>query len=516
MADTIVGTIESAFQETLGPTIMQMRLEADPFFQRIFIDGKSAEPVTGRLGRNWQVRDIIETGGAGAVEYDDILGNNALTDDNPASGLADNFIVYGENAPSTWPGLNETVAPGYIPISFQLKNFKGNAHIPLNLIRSQSLPSVVAKPVDATIRGLARTVTQALANQFWKEQATDGSDTLNYIATLALSSGDTIESGGIKSGGSYTTVSLTGGSIRRLYEGLRVDLYRATGSGFTRVNAVDQPVFVSQLDPLGDKITLKVKHGSSISIGGSWTLYLVPRKSNPSGTANKNTGASGLIDYIKSSGTLGVAINSDYGALSLTRFPMLRSAVVSNSNAALTETGLLQKLARIRFALGNLWDVDTLVARPGVWIAYFEQITGGTGTIYRRNMQSGQPVNISGGLSNDMMLDYDGQTYQFVSSPLCHANTVWMLKTRDRNWRMYVAPRLRDSETMEILNDYVEFLGPAMGYNSIMIPVSNPTAPVASPTNFRQIPFEFPHEFVPKIIPGGKITDVQDTMAAAM
>ena len=234
------------------------------------------------------------------------------------------------------------------------------------------------------------------------------------------------------------------------------------------------------------------------------------------------------MNWIKSSGTLGVAATAGSGlvgssALSLTQVPQLRSYLATVS-ANLSELRLMQYLARCSTALGNLWSVDTLVGTPGVWVGYFDEIdapiatsdtvTSYVGASYRLNRDLGDPFEINAGMAKKMTFTYDGRTYILTSSPYCHVGTVWGIKTRDRNFKIYAPPRMRDTGTNELFSDAIEFLGPLLGYDSIFIPVNSPTQPIAAPTNFRQMPFDFPHEFWPDSIPGMKLSSVTESMGA--
>ena len=560
---TLVGTVEQVVQETLYPTILEMRREIDPFIAEYIFPSNNDVTRESAMGRDYKVRKIIELGLAGAVEYDDIMGNNARSDAYPTSGVGDNFTLYGENAPSTWPGLNEMTAAGWVPIGFQLKRFKGNATVPVDLLRVENLPATVGQPAAATVRGLARNVDLALANTFWKETvaATDaGVNSLNYIASFAGFQGaspygtaqlldfdgvDTITANGCydDSASDYVPVQLSydssgtptvggaAGQIRRLYDGQRVDIYyentTATPDQFDRLNAVDQPVFVDNVDPLRDSFHLKIKNGSALVLADTRTHYLVPRKSSPSGSATVNTGASGLVDWIKGTGSLGVAVTAGSGlgsaALTLERVPQLRSYLATVS-ANLSELTLMQYLARCAMALGNLWTVDTLVSTPGVWVGFFDEMDAPISTTsatteyvspsYSVNRPYDQPFRIAGGLAKKMTFTYDGRTYVLTSSPFCHAGVCWGLKTRDQNFKMYVPPRIRDTGTHELFSDAVEFIGPLLGYDSIFIPVSSAVAPVGAVTNFRQMPFDLPHEFWPDTIPGMKLSSITESIGA--
>ena len=552
--DSLAASVEQIMQETLSPTILNLRRDIDPFIGDYVYPDDSVERDD-TIGRDYKKRMIIELGLAGAVEYDDILGNNVLSDQNPTSGLGDNFTLYGEDVVSTWPNLNEMVTAGWVPIGFQLQKFKGNAAIPVDLLRAENLPATIGKPVAATIRGLARNVNLAMANTFWKEITDSGSTrVLDWICSTSgfwsgtvanpgeFTANDWIDRNGIydSSASAYVAAQLcydssgtatrgSSGQIRKLYDGQRVDLYTVSGATATRQNAADQPVYVDNVNPLQETFHLKIKTGTKIALTASATWYLANRKSNASGraaSARATSGAMGLPDWIKSSGTLGTAVYGGSGlgssALALTRVPQLRSYVAAAGSVKLTELLLMQYLARCTAALGNQWGIDTLVSTPGVWLGYIDELdtpvtmadqttTAFTSPAYRLNRNLGEPYEIRGGLSKKMSIMYDGRTYVLETSPFCHDGTLWGLKTRDRNFKMYVVPRIRDTVTHELFSDAVEFMGPALGYSSIFIPVHQ--SATASVTNVRQMPFEMPHEFWPDMIPGMKITGISETIA---
>lgn len=511
----IVESVQRIVEERLADNIITLRSEIDPFIGEFVFPDSGNVVRDPRMGRNWEVRKVIELGNAGAGEYDDINGNNILSDSAELTSV-DNFTLYGESAVSVWPGMNESPAPAYAEMDVKLKRYKGNLFIPTELIRIAELGASIGSQLRATIRGNARNVDTALCNSFWTEK--DSSTSIRYVASITVGGGGYT----IVASGAGNVVALNGGQIRRLYNGFRCDIYSTAG---VRQNAAGQAVFVDNVNPLKDEITLKVRVGAAVALTGAATYWIVPRKSNPSGSAGPTLGASGLPDFIKASGTIGSGTNT----IALTRVPELRSYIASLSSAALTRTKLAQYLARITTALGQQWGVDTLVAPSGVWVAYFESTYDGggtpdsTATVYRLGKNGDAPLNIRDGYNTqDMSYAFDGRTYKFRVSPWAHRNNIWGLKTGERNFKLLVPPRLAGSQSglegsQTLAAGLVEFTGPVLfpGLNAKMFGVFSPTAPVAAPTNFLQMPYDFPHEIWPDKIPGLQLTSVADSMAAA-
>lgn len=575
MAIDLTQSIEKIWMETFSPTILEVRRDIDSFIDTYIFPSDDVEVVSKQLGRDYKVRKIIEMGLAGAVEYDDITGNTILSDFGTAApslavGHPDTFTLYGDNAPMTFPGLNEMPSVGWIPIAFQLVQHKGDHAIPIDLLRTESLPAVIGKPIQASIRALARNLNLLLSNTFWKEGVdTSGTRTLNGIVSIAafwnagtpqaFAASDVVTTLGCwnnsATGAEYDEVVISrnaagtlhydeSGQIGRIYNGMRLDLYWNNSGTATQINATDQAVYIDHINPLRGSFHLKIKVGSSVLLYGTpapasnATIWLVPRKSAKSGSAGVTTDAYGLVDLIKASGTIGVDVETTGDKLNLLKVPELRSYVknigATGVAVALTEMELMKTISWCTSALQGIFSIDTFVGCPGAWLALIDTLdqpiittdaagtaqpgwTGGTTDYvpngWRFNRNQGEPFDLHLGRRRIPRFVYDGRDYILETSRSCHEGTVWGLKTRDKNWKMYVPPRLRDAGTHELLRDAVEFLGPAMGYNSIFIPVNSPVSPVASPTNFRRMPFIFPHQFFPDQLPGVKLQYVQSATA---
>lgn len=515
MSYSIIQSLTPVTQETLTPQVDENILKISRFFRRIFRDSSGVFRDK-YMGEGWKVRKTFQTGTAGAFEYQPMSQAAYLTAQDTGNP---NFQVYGTTAQRTFPGADVSGAPAYFNWLLTLNSGLGNMHMPLELLRHAELNAALIDQFANIIKATARTVAYGIVNPFFAESvnaAAGNAHALNGVlgkfACTATINGTNLV---LASKGVSVAQTLgAGGSIRRITDGMRVELWEnaTSTSAWTLLNTAG-PLFVTHTDTLANTFKLVNVSDSAVTFTASRTYYILPYKAY--GTTTSFTTATwpylpmSLERLLISTGYLYGSDAAGTGAINVDNAPWFKSYVQS-VGSALDENTLRRYVARMAHARDNTMQIDTLLASEGVWSGYADNIDG----IYTFD-RNGQNLNIKGGMSNGsddgtfMYFEAFGQRWRCMWDPWPAAGTLYGLKTDDRNFKMMVPPRLPRAGSNTQFDSGVEFVWPAVsGTSSIFGPTYNTAGAL---TDMVQAPFYYPFEFVPDVIPGMKLTGITES-----
>lgn len=458
----IIETIARTIKEDLVPTIMDVLPDIDRTFEKVVRTSFGVE--RDNIGRDWKVKHTYSGGLSGGRGWATVGGGQVAQSggDSPATH---GFTVYGANAFQSWPGLDEMSAPGILHRAIQLKKGMGGFVIPFDIMRADQLDAALENYVQKLIKKSAMREAYSQVHSFWKLDA-DG-----RIGTFNSGAGpNTINAAGI-------TLTLTSGRIRSLMKGMQLQLVQQPGVVGTSPQAAGQPVWVDSVDYLARTFIVKqtLGAGSDLNLADNVEYGIYPYNSQTiSGGTVTDRGPSGLLDFIKASGSLFGVGGSE--AIDLAVFPEFRS-IVDNSYAGALTGSILNKL------LGGLDDaydlsLDTILTTQGVLLGLLDNIEDPTNLLMRYE-RNGQPLtakegfNKPGSESEIVGYVFNGKTYRVQPAKNCPDGNVFVVKMNGSNFVKYVPPKLPGTDGKSEFEGEIEFIAPVVGSRNIFLPVFN-------------------------------------------
>jgi len=474
---TIADAISDTLREELSPMLDESLFEVDPLMRKI--ERSSIGVERDAVGRNWQKVQTFITSLAGAIkaEADSAINGDTLT---YGGGDGDTAVIYGQS--TTWPGITETVAPGFAQRTITLKRWKGNIFLPLDVIRADRMDASIISVVAATMRQTARNVAIQRFNNFL------AADSKRAIVTV----GSSITDGGTDDASVTCSIGSTD-RIARIRNGMLVDIYEPSAD-YSKRNQV--ALIVKWVDPINKTVCMEAADGSTTFAEQVATGDIVVLHDGfASGTGY---GPTNLRSWLTDSGTV-------FG-INLANYPWFKSSVNSLSSQTPTEE-LFRKY------LGQFADVHTRDQLPETGLT-----TSGVIADYVGNADSlrtfpvqGAVVNYKGGFQSDedggIPILLDGFTYTLKPCSLIPSGNVWFVKLRDGNIKRLVPPALPKAGSAGGFPQDVEFIGPALGGSGIWLPAQDSSANL---TPYVQAPFEIIEEYVPDSLPGLVLTGLTE------
>lgn len=454
---SIMGIISEAIRETIDQGLTDSLPKQDPIFNSV-VRTSTGVMRTG-IGRGWQVKHNFTGALSGAHMYRSGNGATELIDGSTGTGTVN---VYGTG--QSWQGIGEMAASNIIQRAITLKRGMGNFMVPFHLFRVDKLDASTGPLVAEIVRGAARRHSLSDIHAFWK------------LAATGAPIGEIVADG---SGTDITNTSqnfvLQAGRIRSFYPGLYVDVYTssttgAVGGTVTNLVNTDSVIVVEKVNYFTKTITLRTVAGSdTASMTASNYYHLVPgSKEGVSGNIGSGDGTgdnspAGLLDWIKSSGTV--------QGISLTAYPQFSSIVSTSESGALESDVLNKHIGGFMDALGM--GLDTIITTEGVMLGFLENINS-TQQLVRYDGQD-RALAVKAGFQ-PMGYMYGGKTYRFLTSPNCHTGQVFVVKLMDSNLKKYVPPRLPKAASEGRFAGECEFVAPLMGSTSIFLPLLSSSA----------------------------------------
>ncbi len=481
--DTLTTSISNAVRELLAPTVETTSKELSRIWRKLVTTNRGVG--MDMVGRDWKVKKVFRTGLGGAFRFGQLGAKNMLTDDTITQ-----FGVYGDNAITVFPGLNETTTPGYVQSTITLVQGEGNLHIPLTLKRAAALGAMIGEPVQAVIQSTAERVAQTRINAFLIEDGSGLLGTFTVGGTAFTINGD----------GDTVTLDAGQSAIQRFEDGTQVDIFDSTTN--TKMNT-SGPVLCGRVNPLGDDFKLFQFEGTTALLASTQYDLVIW----DSGRVSEGTDAAdlptSLSEIVVATGTL---YNID-----LDKYPKRRGYVISNGGAAMDEITLFKIAARNRHGRAMPDMIDTYVASEGVWASYIES----SDVLYTAE-RNGATIRVNDGVEEQMFFSSFGRRYELLADDHITAGTIYGIKVRDDNFKVYVPPRIPGSTANSMFEGGIEFLGNLLGWTDIFggAKATGGTADDGKTTDMLEAPFLMPYEIAPDVWGGQKITAVSEAYSA--
>ncbi len=559
----LLDPLDEVIKETMENKVDKFAGGFSSFWRDLTRSDQNVE--TADWGRSYIIKKTFRKGLAGAFHWGNTLasGTTALApDDALTSPTKPNFGIFGRAAQQGWPGPDVATTVGYFNWQIGLAKAYGNLFIPLEVKRAASLSSSIANQANHTVEATAEHVARNLCNAFMAETVVCTGTT--YDATLdgvVIGEIDLSTSIALASAGS-AEVTLIGGSIRRFFDGMPLDIilwdksadtlywincHNAAG---TIVQESTVPFYCQQVDSLANtmqivNITGKIRSLLTTStatdipdVAAGDRAFLIPHKalmglSWANSTSLQTCGIIvvgadtsyhsnmpvGVERILKSSGTLygsgfGAATSTTAG-IDLTRHPEFKTYEVS-VGAALDEGTLIRLAARLEHARGSYAAPDSFYCSEGVFASLVDNLD-----VVHQMERNGKAINVELGVDEGAMFRAFGRVYALKTDSFLGVGKLYGVVQRNNNWKRYVPPKCPGTQTHAGFDGGVEFVVPALtGGNSIFQGVkttgTSPAYPSAAgqTTDMLEAPFWMLYQIVPDVLPGLKLTDITEDYGA--
>jgi hypothetical protein len=310
-------------------------------------------------------------------------------------------------------------------------------------------------------------------------------------------------------------------NIDRYAVGMRIDLF-TSATPQVRVNdsqsaAANQntttrvSAWVAAVDEVTNKVT--IAFGSALSVvgltlGATYYVYFAnARRLNSGAPASSNGyGFAGINSWLKSTGNLLGGDADSANAIDVNVHPEFKSFFKS-SVGTLTEHKMRQYLRGFHRAKEKYGQyIDCLIASDGVWLNYEAQKIGQ----YMLDRTNRLSSLTSEGSQEGFKFTFDGRTYMGYTSNYIEDGTVYGIRKGGQNWKKYVPPSPKGTQKFDKAEGFIpfEFVGPALGYADVKVPIQKVSGNSTLVTEGMQMPGMLRMQLVPDQPAGMKLTNV--------
>lgn len=496
MATSILKGLSKITEEDLMFQERAVEPKVDGIFGKMYDTSEGVVMAGGRPSSNtagFEVLHTFATGTAGA--FRNIAGGGDATSPGAGVGQVD---IY--NPSESFPGIADTVAPGYIQKKIILVEGLGLFALPLHLLMQEAQASSITKPVSLTIKGTAKKIAQSEAISLYKTSHV--TQAVFTITTKVTSGANTNVAG---TGATFITVTFTGtsdidGRVGRLLPGMVLDLFNSSG---TKKNAAggtlgaDVLLVVGNVDYVNRQVQIYTSDGvtlveaADIANGDYFTLY------NSGGTSGVGIGPAG-IDYWTTDANYG-STQFPYGAtvfgIDFSVYSQFKSIVASVNNV-LDQATLDRYVGAFYDAYADMCDLDSAITTAGVINNYIENLDGLFR--YERNNMS---LKLKEGWST-LDYEYNGRSFELLVSRYVKNGNMYFIKTKEQNIKRYNPARVSGAGKKEGFVPEVQWYAPLAGSNTIFLPATNTAGKIV---RYLQAPFFLQREVCPEQLQGIKL-----------
>lgn len=535
---SLFSTQSVRIEEIINKKIGMFLPACDKVWEDMIVSNQSVGPQDS-FGRDYLIIKTFMQGLTGVVEPGGPKGDFTLYGDPQNTALGAKLHLQGLSNvfPDATLGANQTP----YRLSIPMRSMHTNLMLTLGELQAEATQAFIGEVIAPKLEGFAKHISQTMCNYFYISQNSYYSlGTLGGTTATTANRPLSTDDYALADSNKTLVINLTRSNyaIDRFMIGMRVQFYNSTGTTLRTVTgstsnstfiviaidelsghlhlkeagnlALDSTNFVSGLAS-GDNIVMASSKGNagtpySDSAGGYFTgiaginSWLKAGDANGSSRNADNT----LLGY-ESAGT-----NSGYnGDINVNIHPEFRSMVYSLGGQPLTEHFMRKLLRRWHAAKGKYgYDIDTLVASDGVWLAYEAQKIGRQ--YYDR---TGKTSTINNeGSSGDFQIQMDGRTYRGLTSSYVESGTVYGHKFKG-NWKRYSPPDPKGVKKGERMPAWIpfRFVGAALtGNGSNQIPIFATSANRTFITEGTQMPGFLRMQLVPDQVCGLKLTGVAE------
>lgn len=537
---SLFSTQSVRIEEIINKKIGMFLPACDKVWEDMIVSNQSVGPQDS-FGRDFLIIKTFMQGLTGVVEPGGPKGDFTLYGDPQNTALGAKLHLQGLSNvfPDATLGANQTP----YRLSIPMRSMHTNLMMTLGELQAEATQAFIGEVIAPKLEGFAKHISQTLCNYFYISQ--------NDYYSLGSLGGTTAAAGGTERPASTDDWALADSNktivlnvtrstyaIDRFMIGMRVQFYNSTGATQRTVtgSTSNSTFIVVAVDELSGHLHLKeagnlaldsTNFASNLQSGDIIVMASSKGNANTPYSASGGgyfTGIAGINSWLKGGDTSGstrsasntllgyesAGTNSGYsGDINVNVHPEFRSMTYSLAGQPLTEHFMRKLLRRWHAAKGKYgYDIDTLVASDGVWLAYEAQKIGRQ--YYDR---TGKTSTINNeGSTGDFQIQMDGRTYRGLTSSYIEAGTVYGHKFKG-NWKRFSPPDPKGVKKGERLPAWIpfRFVGAALtGNGSNQIPIFATSANRTFITEGTQLPGFLRMQLVPDQVCGLKLTNVAE------
>jgi hypothetical protein len=519
-------------QEVLNKNIEMFLPALDPAWRDTFVTSQGVGPAS-MIGRDLKILKIYMGSMAGVLDMADNSSNFVLYGDKTVTDVG--AKLQQQSNMNTWPDATDGVMARPFRLGVGMKAMVSNLYMSLGEMTAEATPAFIGEVIGPKLEGHARLMAHTLCNYWYLAENNSyqlgsfpfvSASTANQYSTDFFTT-TTVPTWNNAAAITNNTVralkiTVTEKSIDRCAVGMRVDVFddgatqsrvndsvaTAAGQGpTTRVSA-----WVAAVDEVGGLVTIAFGAGLNIAVGASKIYYVYFANARQTGaasgaiTASKGYGFAGINSWLKNTGNL---LGGDYdssNAIDVNVHPEFKS-YFKTSVGTLTEHKMRQYLRgyhRSKEKYGQY--IDCLIASDGVWLNYESQKIGQ----YMLDRTSRLSSLQNEGSQEGFKFSFDGRTYTGYTSNYIEDGTVYGIRKGGANWKKYVPPSPKGTQKFDKAEGFIpfEFVGPALGYADVKVPIQKVVGNSSLVTEGMQMPGMLRMQLVPDQPSGMKLTGV--------
>jgi hypothetical protein len=516
-------------QEVLNKNIELFLPALDPAWRDTFVTSQGVGPAS-LIGRDLKILKIYMGSMAGVLDMGDNTNNFVLYGDKTVTDIG--AKLQQQTNTNTWPDATDGVMARPYRLGVGMKAMVSNLYMSLGEMTAEATPAFIGEVIGPKLEGHARLMAHTMCNYWYlAENANYQLSTLSYTTALAEFSTDFLSAAPGAATFSPAATSTAASAVRfqvpeknidRYAVGMRVDIFTGAtpqlrvndlqSSAANQNNTTRVSAWVAAVDEITNKVT--IAFGAVLSVIGfstSTATYYVyfanARKLNSGAPASSNGyGFAGINSWLKSTGNL---LGGDYdssNAIDVNVHPEFKSFFKSGVGT-LTEHKMRQYLRGFHRAKEKYGQyIDCLIASDGVWLNYEAQKIGQ----YQLDRTNRLSSLTNEGSQEGFKFTFDGRTYTGYTSNYIEDGTVYGIRKGGQNWKKYVPPSPKGTQKFDKAEGFIpfEFVGPALGYADVKVPIQKVSGNSTLVTEGMQMPGMLRMQLVPDQPAGMKLTNV--------
>ena len=528
-------------QEVLNKNIELFLPALDPAWRDTFVTSQGVGPAS-LICRDLKILKIYMGSMAGVLDMADNTNNFVLYGDKTVTDIG--AKLQQQSTTNTWPDATDGVMAKPYRLGVGMKAMVSNLYMSLGEMTAEATPAFIGEVIGPKLEGHARLMAHTICNYWYLAENSNyqlstlsftGSGTsaqAQYAADFLTATSPTWTDPGA---GPITTATairfvVPEKNIDRYAVGMRVDIFNSNGTNQLRINdsasvagsqnnTTRVSAWVAAVDEITNKVTIAFGQALSAtgftngSTGTGTGLYYVyfanARKVGAAaGTATSGNGYgfAGINSWLKNTGNL---LGGDYdssNAINVDTHPEFKSFFKS-SVGTLTEHKMRQYLRGFHRAKEKYGQyIDCLIASDGVWLNYEAQKIGQ----YMLDRTNRLSSLTNEGSQEGFKFTFDGRTYTGYTSNYIEDGTVYGIRKGGQNWKKYVPPSPKGTQKFDKAEGFIpfEFVGPALGYADVKVPIQKVSGNSTLVTEGMQMPGMLRMQLVPDQPAGMKLTNV--------
>lgn len=513
-------------QEILNKNIEVFLPALDPAWRDTTVSSQGVGQAS-LIGRDMKILKIYMGSMAGVLDMADNTNNFVLYGDKTVTDIG--AKLQQQSYTNTWPDATDGVMARPYRLGIGMKAMVSNLYMSLGEMTAEATPAFIGEVIGPKLEGHARLMAHTICNYWYlAENSNYQLSTLVYSAAQAEFSTDfltanppTFAAAASSTAATAVRFQVPEKNIDRYAVGMRIDLF-TSATPQVRVNdsqsaAANQntttrvSAWVAAVDEVTNKVT--IAFGSALSVvgltlGTTYYVYFAnARRLNSGAPASSNGyGFAGINSWLKSTGNLLGGDADSANAIDVNVHPEFKSFFKS-SVGTLTEHKMRQYLRGFHRAKEKYGQyIDCLIASDGVWLNYEAQKIGQ----YMLDRTNRLSSLTSEGSQEGFKFTFDGRTYMGYTSNYIEDGTVYGIRKGGQNWKKYVPPSPKGTQKFDKAEGFIpfEFVGPALGYADVKVPIQKVSGNSTLVTEGMQMPGMLRMQLVPDQPAGMKLTNV--------